>query len=186
MVKAGLVEHLERFLGEVDVGWSKDADGFGLPFQVVRFAPGAMARCAVFSTLGLSTTPLRSRHSGKSIRHEFMMIVPERLSEGPVPGLLQQVGLDVVASGSALLRGDVLGPRGPLFAMSKMEALYAAIPVYLPDEFGQFEDVVIVWLVPVSRSEADFVATRGWPAFERRLIDVDPDLTDVDRLPILA
>jgi hypothetical protein len=67
-----------------------------------------------------------------------------------------------------------------------MEALYAAVPVYLPDEFGQFGDVVIVWLVPVSRSEADFVFVRGWPAFEERLIDIDPDLTDVDRLPLFS
>ncbi len=186
MVTPGLVGHLERFLGEIELGWSKDADGFNLPFQVVRFTPGVLSGCSVFSTLGLSSTPLPSRRSGKPVRHEFMMIVPERLREGPVPGLLQQVGLDVLASGSALLRGDVVGPRGPLFSMSTMEALYAAIPVYLPDEFGQFENVVIVWLVPVSRSEADFVASRGWPAFEDRLVDVDPDLTDVDRMPMLA
>lgn len=70
--------------------------------------------------------------------------------------------------------------------MSKMEALYAAIPVYLPNDFGQFDDVVITWLVPVSRSEAEFVAARGWPAFEERMIDVDPDLTDVDRIPIFG
>lgn len=183
---AGLIGHFERYLGEIEIGWSKDADGFELPFQVVRFAPGALSGCVVFSTLGLSSTVLPSRRSGKPVRHEFMMIVPERFREGPVPGLLQQVGLDVLASGSALLRGDVLGPHGSLLAMSKMEALYAAIPVYLPDEFGQVDDVVIVWLVPVSRSEADFVAARGWPAFEERLIDVDPDLTDVDRVPMFA
>lgn len=186
MVAAGLVEHLESYLGEVEVGWSKDADGFALPFQVVRFAPGVLLGCVVFSTVGLSTTELPSRRSGKAVRHELVMVVPERLCEGPVPGLLQQVGLDVLRSGSALLRGDVIGPRGALFARSQMEALYAAIPVYLPDGFGQFEDVAIVWLVPISRSEAEFVAKRGWPAFEERLIDVDPDLTDVDRLPMFT
>jgi hypothetical protein len=186
MVTAGLVEHLESFLGEIEVGWSKDADGFELPFQVVRFTPGALSGCVVFSTLGLSVTSLPSRRSGERIRHEFIMIVPERLREGPVPGLLQQVGLDVLASGSAVLRGDVLGPRGPLFEMSMMEALYAAIPVYLPDEFGQFRDVVIAWLVPVARSEADYVAVHGWGAFEERLIDVDPDLTAIDRIPMFA
>lgn len=186
MVTPGLAEHLERFLGQIDVGWSRDADGFELPFQVVRFAPGTLSGCVALSTLGLSSTALTSRGSGKAIRQELMMIVPERLREGPVPGLLQQVGLDVLASGSALLRGDVFGPLGSLFAMSKMEALYAAIPVYLPNDFGQFDDVVITWLVPVSRSEAEFVAARGWPAFEERMIDVDPDLTDVDRIPIFG
>ncbi len=183
---AGLVEHLEHYLGDIEVGWSNDPDGTALSFQVVRFAPGALPGCVVFSTLGLSSTALPSRQSDKLVRHEFMMIMPERLREGPVPGLLQQTGLDVLSSGSALLRGDVVRPRGPLFAMSRMEALYAAIPVYLPDKFGQFNDVVLVWLVPVSRSEADFVTARGWPAFEDQLVDVDPDLTDVDRLPMFA
>jgi hypothetical protein len=114
------------------------------------------------------------------------MILHERLAEGPVPSLLQQVGLEVLSSGEAVLRGDVIGPRGPLFAMSNMEALYAAVPVYLPDSFAQVEDVVLIWLVPISRSEAKFVAERGWPAFEERLSDVDPNLTDVDRRPMFA
>ena len=183
---AGLVDHLEGYLGEVEVGWSKDADGEKLSFQVVRFSPDAFPGYVVFSTLGLSSSALASRRSGVPIRHEFMMMLPERLRDGPVPGLLQQVGLEVLASKSALLRGDVLGPRGPLFAMSEMEALYAAIPVYMPDGFGQWEDIVIVWLVPISRAEAEFVSSRGWPLFEERLIDVDPDLTDVDRVSMFV
>jgi len=177
----GLVEHLEGYLGEIQVGWSHDADGSPLPFQVVRFSPGELAGRAVFSTLGLSATPLLSRTSGRRVRHEVIMIVPDRLRVGPVPGLLQQVGLEILGSGSALLRGDVIGPRGPLFAMTEMEALYASIPVYLPDEFGQHKDVVIVWLIPISRSEAEFIAEQGWPKFENRLTEVDPDLTDFDR-----
>jgi hypothetical protein len=183
---AGLIDHLESYLGEIEVGRSKDADGRKLPFQVVRFSPDAFPGYVVFSTLGWSSTALASRRSGARIRHEFMTMVSERLREGPVPGLLQQVGLEALASKSALLRGNVVGPRGPLFAMSEMEARHAVIPVYLPDEFGQWDDVVIVWLVPISRSEAEFVSSRGWPLFEERLVDVDPDLTDVDRAPLFA
>jgi hypothetical protein len=107
------------------------------------------------------------------------MFVPNRLKDGPVPGLLQEVAAAVLESGSALLRGDVLGPKGPLFAMSSMEALHAAIPVYLPDEFASCEtedgaQVVIVWLVPISRTEAEYIHLHGWDAFEERLVEVDP------------
>lgn len=175
------MDHLERHLGQIEVGWSRDADGFTMPFQIVRFAPPSLAGFAVFSTLGLSEARLASRRSDKLIRHEFVMVVPDRLRDGPVPGILQQVAVDVVASGSALLRGDVIGPRGPLFAMSRMEALYAAIPVFMPDDFGACGDVVMVWLVPISRNEAEFIEAKGWPAFEDLLVDVDPDLTDPDR-----
>jgi len=182
----GLIQHLESYLGTIDVGWSRTADGEDLSFQVVRFGAGALPGCVVFSTLGLSSVALPSRESGKLVRHEFVMIVPERLQDGPVPGLLQQVGLEVMEAGSPLLRGDVVGPRGPLFAMSSMEALYASVPVYLPDDFAQVDDVVFVWLVPVSQAEANFVAANGWSAFEDRLVEAGPDLIDVDRLSIVS
>lgn len=162
-----------------------------MPFQVVRFKGLALPGCVAFATVGLSDRPLPSRRSSKAIRHEFMIIVPERLAHGPLPGLLQQVGGEVLHTGSALLRGDVLGPKGALFAMSSMEALYAAIPVYLPDDFASCEiedgsEVAIVWLVPISRDEADYVQARGWDAFEERLVAADPDLTDVDREPLFS
>ena len=66
-----------------------------------------------------------------------------------------------------------------------MEALYSAIPVYLPDDFAQFDDVVLVWLVPISRAEAAFVTANGWSAFEDLLSETDPDLVDVDRKSLL-
>ncbi len=182
----GLIEHMERHLGKIEVGWSKDADGSAMPFQIIRFGSTAVPGCVVFSTLGLSSTALPSLHSDKTIRHEFIMILPERLREGPAPSLLSQVGLEVLTAESAVARGDVIGPRGPLFETSKMEALYATVPVYLQDDFGQFNEVVLVWLVPVSRSEVDFVTAHGWLAFENQLADVNPDLTDLSRLPIFA
>lgn len=72
--------------------------------------------------------------------------------------------------------------------MSQLEALYAAMPVYLPVEFSSCTreggtDVVFVWLIPISRSEAQYAGTHGWHAFEDRLAGTDADLTDVDRAP---
>ena len=53
-----------------------------------------------------------------------------------MPGILQQVGLGVLAAERPLLRGEVVGPNGPLLPGSAMEAFYLALPVYLPDEFA--------------------------------------------------
>lgn len=180
-----LVEHLERYLGAIDVGWKTDADGSALPFQVVRYTRGAGPDTVAFSTLGLSRFGLRSPTSGREIRHELLMVVPESLKDGPVPGLLQQVGMGALKSGRALLRGDLIGPHGPLFPGSSMEALYVAMPAYFPDEFAScVEDgqaVAIAWLIPVSVTEAKYLAVHGWDAFEDRLVERDPDLTDVYR-----
>lgn len=185
-----LIEHLERYLGEIEVGWSRDADGDEMPFQVVRFPQGSGPETVSFATVGLSRHPLRSAAGGKEIRHELLMIVPDRLRDGPVPGLLQQIGMEALSAGRPLLRGEVIGPRGELFPDSGMEAVYVAIPVYFPDEFGVCDEdgaeIVIAWLVPISANEAQYVRDHGWRTFEERLVERDPDLTDVFRasLPV--
>jgi hypothetical protein len=182
-----LVEHLERYLGEIEAGWSRDADGDELPFQVVRLPKGSGQGTVSFATLGLSRHPLRSA-SGKEIRQELLMIVPDRLRDGPIPALLQQIGTEMLTAASPLLRGEVIGPRGELVAGSSMEAIYVAIPVYFPDDFAVYEQdgagIVVTWLVPISAGEVRYVREHGWRAFEDRLAESDPDLTNVFRAPL--
>jgi hypothetical protein len=180
----GLVEHYERHFGEIDRGWDRDADGRKAPFQVVRFSSGSEPGTVAFATLGLWRYPLDG--PAKSIRHELLMIIPDGLREsGAAPRILHQVAMEALESGKPLLRGDVIGPRGGLFENSRMQALYAAIPVYLPDDFAGFteegKEGAIVWLVPISPAEAHFVAHFGWNRFEDLLVSGDPDLTDVFR-----
>jgi hypothetical protein len=172
----GLIEHLEARLGPITAGWKRDC------FQVVAFESGW------FSTLGLSRHPLTSRTSGRQLRLE--LLVGGRPGDF-LPGLLAQVAEELLGSGEAILRGDVLGPRGPLVPGSALEAWYAAIPVYQDDEFAAaaLDDgarAAIVWLVPVSRAEAAYVRSHGWQAFEDELVRHDPDLLDLGRgeLPV--
>jgi len=182
----GLVEHLEAHLGPIEAGWSSDADGDAVPFQVARFAHGPVAGTRVFSTLGLSDYPLPSRASDKLIRHELVMLAREVFGERNIPGLLQQVGLEALRKSSPYLRGDVIGPRGPLFNGSEMRALYVAMPVYFPDSFAVFEPpdgepIVMGWLVPILEREAAYVRAKGWEAFEDVLARDKPDVSDFGR-----
>lgn len=39
-------------------------------------------------------------------------------------------------------------------------------------------------MVPISDLEKDYVLDRGWEAFERELVEKDPDLLDPRRPPI--
>ena len=182
---ARVVDHLEQYLGEIEAGWSADADGRPVPFQVVRCPVPELAGCAAFSTLGLSAHPLTSRGSGRDVRLELVMLCHDTWRSGPAPSVLQQIGRELIASGSALLRGDVVGPRGALVEGSTLTALYVAIPVHLPDAFAQCDDVVFAWLAPISEREARHVHREGWSDFERLLIETDPDLTDWHRSSIL-
>jgi hypothetical protein len=182
----GLSSHLESFLGNIEAGWRRGADGVELPFQVARFQRGVGDGTVAFATLGLSDHLLDGRT--KQIRQEFVMIGPESLRDGPVPGIMQQVGTGVLEAHSALLRGDVLGPKGSLFVGSKMEAIYVSLPVYFPDEFSVYTqneiDIAMAWLVPISRNEAHYVRECGWRDFEERLTEIDPDLVNVYREPL--
>lgn len=181
----GLVRHLEHFLGPMSGGWQYDADGGATPFQVAQFQQLPNLNTLAITTLGLSRRALKSRSSGKEIHQELLVLMPKSCGAGPVPGQLQQVGRELWDTGVALLRGDVIGPRGPLFRRSVLEAYYVAPPVYFPDEFATCNEgaysVVFAWLVPVSRREAEFIEKSGWQTFEERLEGADPDLIDVSR-----
>lgn len=182
---SGLVTHLERFAGRIVEGWSKNIDGQSMPFHVAHLQNSATPEQTVYSTLGLSNFALASRRSGKVIRHELVMLTYFDESELGVPGVLQQVGLSAIESGEAYLRGDVIGPRGPLRSGSKMEALYISAPAYFPDEFAVCEletaTVVFAWLIPIGANEAAYVRSHGWNAFEERLVEENPDLLDLQR-----
>ena len=183
-----LPEHIERFLGEIEAGWTQDAEGVGVPFQVARCS-GGEAPGTPFVTLGLSREALKSPVSDKLIRHELVMVLAGSHPNGPAPGILQQVGRECLASGKALLRGDVIGPRGPLVDGSALEALYVASPVCLPDAFatyagGDDQQVVFAWLIPIAGSELEYVRSHGWNAFEDGLVEAQPDLTDLYRAPL--
>jgi hypothetical protein len=117
------------------------------------------------------------------------MVVPKQLWSGPIPGLLQGIANEILDSRQPLLRGDVIGPRGPLVSGSDITSLYAAIPVYFPDSFASCRvgdtSIAIVWLIPISSREAAFVRENGWPAFEELLVQIDPDLTNPFRPSIV-
>jgi len=136
-----LPEHLEKFLGTVRGGWSQTADGRRMEFTVVDFAGGSRLNEHAFATLGLSKIPLHSPSHTEHIYQELVIVVPETLGLVPVPDTLQHVAQEAVATGQAVVRGNVIGPRGPLFYDdSKMEALYAANPWIFPNEFATYRD----------------------------------------------
>ncbi len=187
-----ITDHLERHLGSIEQGWSTSATGEKVPFSVVRLSGGLVLKNRkVFATVGLSDHILTSRGSTKRIRQELVFIAPVAFGDRSIPALLQQVGLQALQRHRALLRGDVLGPRGLLFEHGEMEALYVSIPVYLPEPFASFErtageTVIMAWLVPISGAEAAFVEQHGWEAFEDQLAREDPDLSDPERRGMLT
>jgi hypothetical protein len=184
-----VISHIEKFCGPIVQGWSCNADGNKMPFQIVQMQGGPIAGTTTYSTLGLGKIPLRARSSDRVIRQELVILsrssaVPENL-----PALLQDVAIEAVLRDYAYVRGEVIGPRGPLFQGSSVAALYVAIPVYFPQEFSTVEyDVgraVFAWLVPITDQEASLIIEIGWDRFETKLASQDPDLLDFRRASIV-
>jgi hypothetical protein len=186
-----IFEHYETYLGEIQGGWSKSADGAEVPFLVVECRGGVLKGVTAFATLGLSRHGLRCANSDKIIHHELLLTAHTSFGKKNIPALLQQIGIEAVERGFAYLRGDVMGPRGKLFAGKEFEGIYFSIPVCLPDEFAavatdEGDAVAIAWLVPITRAEAKFVREHGWGEFESLLESKDPDLFDFDRASVVA
>jgi hypothetical protein len=181
-----LIAHLERHLGSIEVGWTRTEEGQPPGFQVARFSGSTLKGIVPFSTVGLSNFPVPSRRSGKPIRLELVFLVASPQAALGIPSLLQRIGGELLDRNDAILRGDVVGPRGPLVPDSSMVALYVSAPSYLPDSFAVCQTdhlgpVVLAWLVPISEQEARFVASNGWEAFEELLAATDPPLEDLYR-----
>lgn len=180
----GLIDHFESALGPIRAGWTVDANGTRLPFQIARFEGGPIADMGTLVTLGYSDYRLRLAHS--RIRQELMIFARPQWIPTNLPGILQQVALKAIDADLAIGVSEVLERRGELIPGTGMVALYAISPVYFPDAFHVFsseshEDVFLIWLVPITRKEVEFVHAYGSEEFEAMLENVDPDLLDLSR-----
>jgi hypothetical protein len=113
-----------------------------------------------------------------------MLAKPDFSSDVPVSMLLQ-IGSTCLEAARSPLRGDVLGPAGPIVTGSTCTALYVTAPNYFDDDFavysGDADPVVVMWLIPITESEARLVSVDGWPVLEERFVTNNPDVLDFFR-----
>ncbi|WP_143234454.1 suppressor of fused domain protein [Paractinoplanes atraurantiacus] len=186
-----LIDHLERRLGRMTNSWRGDSRP-GLPtFNVGGFADGVIADTTSYATLGLSKLPL---HHPSHDRHFFVELIaaahdPAGAFRDSFLGALEFMWTRSLNSREVVLRGDVVSLPSEVMVASRFSFLYAALPVYYDDAFKSVvvesgDEVAVVWLVPITSSEAKFVAERGWKEFEQELVKIDPDLLDMSRQAI--
>ena len=181
-----LIDHIEKYLGRIDVGWTRSPQGEKLGFQVVKCLGGQLEHARAFCTVGLSNFRLRSNVSDKLIRQELLILLPESCEDQNIPAVLQQPGSAALTHESAFLCGEIIERSNPVFRNRPFYAFVAAVPVLLPDDFSVYtdengNDIVFAWMVPITKTEADFVRREGWDKLENILIDQGADLLDIDR-----
>lgn len=174
-------EHLERYLGPMERGWSSGS----LPgVQVCLFRDRPDSGVITLATLGLSNTVL-AMSDDREVRQELLLAVRNDKLLEELAKLLIHISEMLINSGRALLRGDVIPLENWIAAGSEANALYASIPVAFPDGLATLRDstpaTVVVWLIPLQPNEAACVASSGWSVFEDRLEAADPDVFDLFR-----
>lgn len=179
-----IIDHYESVLGPyvAKADWAVEQHP---KFEVLAFEERPELGGKTYASFGISKHALVSAVSGISMRQEFLMTVAEVPAGDSVGLLIAQVGREVLDSHSAALKGSVIGPRGPLFPGTQMEALYVTTPGYLPEGFETFRgpqrDTFVAWLLPITHSEAHFVLRYGSCPFEDILAEGRVELTDIYR-----
>jgi hypothetical protein len=184
----GVLDHVEKHLGSLAGAWSEQSDGTCLPFKILLFKDQPLDDLITFVTLGISEEVLPLR-TGRTIRQELVFSAHARFAFWNLAGLVSEIGKELLQTKRSLLRGDVLGPAGPIVPGATLDAIYCGIPIFFPDRFHQSNATdpatVFVWCIPIATSEASLVRTRGWNYFEDLLEESDPDLFDLQRAPVV-
>jgi hypothetical protein len=106
-----------------------------------------------------------------------------------VASFLSTFANSIVSSGRGLLRGDVIGPSGPIILGSLLNSVYSAIPMIFPERFFVFEgtvpETIFPWVIPIHEDEANYIRANGWIKFEELLEQENPELWDLSRKSII-
>jgi hypothetical protein len=181
-----IIEHAESFLGKISHGWKEKNSSNTL--QVVSFRDKPFESIDTFLTVGLSHHELMISDT-KKVRHELILPLARIDLSNTIVSLLIFISELILKNHFALLRGQVIRLRQDVAENLGFEAVYCAIPVFLDDAFASFDgsqpSTVIVWTLPIYKSEADYIDKNGWSKFEDLLEEKDPDLFSLDREPIV-
>ena len=184
----GFIDHLEHYLGPVWRRFSPVRPEDERLFQVLSFPGAPFPDSVTITTAGLSGHVLPQPRK-RSVRQELVACTRQEAA-ADLAAVVDLIGREVLASHRALLRGQVLGPAGPLVEGATVSAMVCATPWYWPEGFERFEAVksaavLLVWLVPVTAPEAELIRRQGVDTFEEIVSRADPDLLDLGRASIV-
>ena len=185
---SSLIDHYEATVGPIESGWHSDIKGV----SIVRIRCSVLHGVMMYATLGLSRHVL-ALPDGRTIRMELLALSASSFDEAcgkRWASVMDQIATGIVHSHNAPLLGNFYGPAGPMFEGKKLEALYVANPMVLPEAFWDSDleegaPVFFAWLVPLYAAEAAYRQRHGWSKLEDELERQDLDLFDLDRASLV-
>lgn len=181
-----IIEHVEKYLGEIDQGWKDNDSDEGL--QIVSFEDCPGETVTTFLSLGLSNHVLNLSET-KTVRQELVFSVYSMTISNMVVSFLLSLCEAILNRRKAVLRGEVVPLSTDIAKRIGFDAVYCSIPVFFDDEFSSYDDssppTVIVWMLPIYQSEVDYIKANGWESFEDLLEEKDPDLCSLERASVV-
>ena len=125
----------------------------------------------------------------KNVRQELVFSVYSMVITSMIVSCLMSLCEAILGRGKAVLRGEVIPLSTELAERMGFSAVYCTIPVFFDDDFCAYEEssppTVMVWVLPIYKSEADYIEANGWESFEDLLEQKDPDLCSLEREPVI-
>lgn len=181
-----LIQHVENHLGSIDRGWKDNETGKSL--QIVSFLDCPGETISTFLSLGMSGEVLEMSDS-KKVRQELVFSVYTIAISSMIVSFLMSLCEAIISRGKAVLRGEVIPLSTGLAQRIGFEFVYCTIPVFFEDDFCSYDETspstVFVWVLPIYRSEANYIEKYGWQSFEDLLEAKDPDLCSLKREAIV-
>jgi hypothetical protein len=183
-----ILDHFERHLGLLTGGWkATNLQSDESEIRVIRFPRTPYLGATTFATVGLSDHVV-TLSGGRTVRQELLFATRDEHPTVQVASFLLTFASFIKSNSLVLLRGDVVGPSAPLIPGVAANAVYASVPVIFPPGIetyrGTSPATVVVWLIPLMKSEAEFIRGSGWSRFEDLMEEKDPDLLDMNRSPV--
>ena len=139
-------------------------------------------------TVGVSAHELQQAVSRTAMRQELVTTVDRRYRALPWHEIVMAVAKEMLEKHEALMFGQVLGPRGPLFPEArwcKATALLVGLPAFFDADFAEPEldndAVIIAELIPITTTEADSIKQFGWTSFLDRVDSGEINVLDLER-----
>lgn len=181
-----IIEHVERHFGQIQEGWKDNNSNLNL--QIVLFKNTPSDTVSTFLSLGMSKEVLKLNEQ-KNVRQELVCSVYSMAISSSIVSCLMSICEAILERKQAVLRGEVITLSTKLAEKIGFSAVYCTIPVFFDDEFctynGTIPPTVMVWVIPIHGSEADYIDANGWESFEDLLEEKDPDLCSLERKPLI-
>jgi hypothetical protein len=171
---------------EANLGSPRERHHVTERLHVLRFDTGARDDIATYVTLGLGGIVVRQEAG--DVRQELMFECYQQFAGYAWASVLTFVAGRVALDGSAVAAFEVIDLDPTLRTVTGFDALLCYTPIYHSPALQMIArtdpPTVVVWLLPLYRSEAAMARRAGWEPLVSLFEASQPDFHDLKRKPV--